>query len=194
MRLSLPVCDASRCAAPLLPDGWHHHRVGSDAAGWSSVRTFTSSPEPAAVRSGAQAFTWLVFNDLGQENAVLFDDVCPPYCPAGWQFQNYTGNSTKLLPYLMREEATLGLLVGDVSYANGFEVTRSAGRLAGFLLLHSARGAVLTRRDLRLTARCCCPSACSPRALARTRQADWDYFGFQFEPAFSRWPLAVASG
>jgi hypothetical protein len=25
-------------------------------------------------------------------------------------------------------------------------------------------------------------------------QVDWDYFGFQFEPAFSKWPLMVAAG
>lgn len=64
--------------------------------------------------SGKAPFTFLVFNDVGQENAVLFDEVCPPYCPAGWAFVNYTANSTKLMHYLRDEpDARLGLLVGE---------------------------------------------------------------------------------
>lgn len=62
--------------------------------------------------------------------AVVFYDICPPYCPTGWAWVNYTANSTKLLKHLLREkDARLGLLVGDVSYANGVQV--STGRRAG---------------------------------------------------------------
>lgn len=64
--------------------------------------------------SGRAPFTFLVFNDVGQENAVLFDDICPPYCPAGWAFSPYTANSTKLMRHLRDEaDARLGLLVGE---------------------------------------------------------------------------------
>lgn len=76
--------------------------------------TFTAAPSPAAVAANQEAFTFLVFNDVGQENAVLFDNVCPPYCPAGWAFEPYTTNSTKLLKHLLAEtDARLGLLVGE---------------------------------------------------------------------------------
>ncbi|KAF6260686.1 Metallo-dependent phosphatase-like protein [Scenedesmus sp. NREL 46B-D3] len=111
-----------------------HYRVGSPEVGWSQAFSFTAP------------FTFLVFNDVGQENSVLFNDTCPPYCPGGWAWVDYTANSTKLGQHLMREdEASLGLLVGDLSYANGV-------------------------------------------------QADWDYFGHQFQAPFSRWPLMVATG
>lgn len=91
--------------------------------GWSEPQTLTSPPSATSVTSGVTSFTFLVFNDVGQENAVLFDDVCPPYCPGGWTFEPYTANSTKLLKHLMAEhEARLGLLVGDVAYANGYLV------------------------------------------------------------------------
>jgi hypothetical protein len=104
------------------------HRVGSDAVGWSEAQAFTSPPSAASVAAGTASFTFLVFNDVGQENAVLFDDVCPPYCPGGWTFEPYTANSTKLLKHLMAEpEARLGLLVGDVAYANGYLVRRFGG-------------------------------------------------------------------
>lgn len=43
-------------------------RVGSAAAGWSGVFSFTSAPHPAAVAQGRDTFTFLVFNDVGQEN------------------------------------------------------------------------------------------------------------------------------
>jgi hypothetical protein len=39
-----------------------------------------------------------------------------------------------------------------------------------------------------------CMCVCVSLHARSTRQADWTYFGHQFEPAFSRWPLAVASG
>ncbi|WIA33189.1 hypothetical protein OEZ86_006336 [Tetradesmus obliquus] len=123
-----------------------HYRVGSPEVGWSGAASFVSGPEPAAVAQGRASFTFLVFNDVGQENAVVFNDICPPYCPGGWAWVNYTANSSKLAGHLLQEgEARLALLVGDLSYANGV-------------------------------------------------QADWDYFGHQFQAPFSRWPLMVATG
>jgi hypothetical protein len=89
-------------------------RVGSNIVGWSPIHSFTSAPAAADVASGKSPFTFLVFNDVGQENAVLFDEVCPPYCPAGWAFVPYTANSTKLMRHLRDEpDARLGLLVGE---------------------------------------------------------------------------------
>lgn len=89
-------------------------RVGSNTVGWSQLYSFTSAPSAAAVAAGSASFTFLVFNDVGQENAVLFDNVCPPYCPAGWAFEDYTANSAKLMRHLEAEsEARLGLLVGE---------------------------------------------------------------------------------
>jgi len=65
------------------------------------------------VAANQASFTFLVFNDVGQENAVLFDNICPPYCPAGWAFEPYTTNSTKLLRHLTAEaDARLGLIIG----------------------------------------------------------------------------------
>ena len=82
--------------------------------GWTPLLSFTSAPASADIAADRAAFTFLVFNDVGQENAVLFNDVCPPYCPAGWSFVPYTTNSTKLLRHLMAEtDARLGLLVGE---------------------------------------------------------------------------------
>lgn len=170
-------------------------RVGSSEAGWSAVFSFTSAPDPAAVAQGKNSFTFLVFNDVGQENlgkcrtscyqvqgadcrlhedmlfkandhvaesvaalayelqqlgscvtacvcclvclcvAVLFNEtVCPPYCPLGWAFDNYTTNSTKLVKQLSKEEeARLALLVGDLSYANGVQVHTLHDRSAQFI-------------------------------------------------------------
>jgi hypothetical protein len=89
-------------------------RVGSNAVGWSQLYSFTSAPSATDVAAGEASFTFLVFNDVGQENAVLFDNVCPPYCPAGWTFEDYTANSTKLMRHLQAEhDARLGLLVGE---------------------------------------------------------------------------------
>jgi hypothetical protein len=44
-------------------------RVGSPAVGWSEDFNFTAGPEPAAVAQGQESFTFLVFNDVGQENS-----------------------------------------------------------------------------------------------------------------------------
>jgi hypothetical protein len=44
-------------------------RVGSAEVGWSEVFNFTSAPEAAAVAQSWDSFTFLVFNDVGQENA-----------------------------------------------------------------------------------------------------------------------------
>ena len=52
---------------------------------------------------------------------MLFDDVCPPYCPGGLTFDvGYGANSTKLLRLLPGEAADAALLLGDLSYAQGF--------------------------------------------------------------------------
>lgn len=91
--------------------------------------------------SGRVPFTFLVFNDVGQENAVLFDDICPPYCPAGWAFSPYTANSTKLMRHLRDEaDARLGLLVGEQQQQQQRVRTQQqqALRALGSSLLHSA--------------------------------------------------------
>lgn len=88
-------------------------RVGSYSVGWSQVFSFTTAPSSSAVAANQASFTFLVFNDVGQENAILFDNICPPYCPAGWAFEPYTANSTKLLRHLTAEaDARLGLIIG----------------------------------------------------------------------------------
>jgi hypothetical protein len=53
-------------------------RVGSPEVGWSAAASFSSGPEPAAVAQGREAFTFLVFNDVGQENAgaCCVDALC----------------------------------------------------------------------------------------------------------------------
>jgi hypothetical protein len=44
-------------------------RVGSPEVGWSEVFNFSSAPEAAAVAQGQDSLTFLVFNDVGQENS-----------------------------------------------------------------------------------------------------------------------------
>ncbi|KAF8067344.1 PAP1 [Scenedesmus sp. PABB004] len=131
--------------ADVPPGATLRYRVGSAKAGWSDVRAFTAAPAAADVAAGRATFTFLAFADVGQDNMVLFNDTCPPYCPGGWAWEGYGANSSKLAPRLAAEDAQLGLLVGDLAYANGVA-------------------------------------------------AEWDYFGHQFDPAFSAWPLAVATG
>ncbi|KAI8476656.1 MAG: Metallo-dependent phosphatase-like protein [Monoraphidium minutum] len=119
------------------------YRFGSDATGWSQVFSFRGAPAPGGVTKV------LVFNDVGMTNPVLFNtptSLCPPYCPAGFNFNvGYASNSSKLVPHLSREDADVALMIGDLSYAQGFA-------------------------------------------------ADWDVFGSQFEPAFTRWPVMVGTG
>ncbi|GAX76824.1 hypothetical protein CEUSTIGMA_g4270.t1 [Chlamydomonas eustigma] len=121
-----------------------NYRYGSEEAGWSAPRSFIVPPRPGVRPDPPVRF--LAFNDIAMSNSLLFNSKCPPYCPAGLNFnENYGRNSTKLPKYLEQEEAHLALLIGDLAYAMGYG-------------------------------------------------ADWDYFGEQFESAFTRWPLAVAMG
>ncbi|GBF92766.1 hypothetical protein Rsub_05135 [Raphidocelis subcapitata] len=117
-----------------------HYRFGSDATGWSATHSFLAGPPPGSPTR------FLVFNDVGMAAPILFDNTCPPYCPAGLEWDvGYALNSTKLVRYISKEDADVALLIGDLSYAQGFA-------------------------------------------------ADWDTFGKQFEPAFTRYPVMVAPG
>jgi len=45
---------------------------------------------------------------------ILFNNVCPPYCPEGYNWNvNYGTNSSKLVPYLDKEDADVALLMGE---------------------------------------------------------------------------------
>jgi hypothetical protein len=133
----------------LPPNTRVSYQAGSPDLGMSQTFSFITPPlpgGPGASPNGALKF--LIFNDVGQADPILFNNTrCPPWCPSGFNWGiDYTLNSTKLTPYLTWEQdVQLGLLVGDVSYANGYA-------------------------------------------------ADWDIFGYQFEPAFAQWPLMTANG
>lgn len=152
------MCGTPANGTGWLDPGWLHHavipsipgpgsrvwyRFGSDAAGWSKAFSFAAPPAPG------KGTKFLVFNDVGMSHPVLFNtppSLCPPYCPAGFNWaETYSSNSSKLLKYISKEDADVALLLGDLSYAQGYAV-------------------------------------------------DWDIFGMQFEPAFTRWPLMVGTG
>ncbi len=76
-----------RAVLPVDPAGAGriHYRFGSDAAGWSDTRSFSVPSQPG------QPTKFLVFNDVGMSHPVLFNDVCPPYCPAGYTWSREFG-------------------------------------------------------------------------------------------------------
>jgi hypothetical protein len=97
--LPTPRCGAPANSSGWLDPGWLHHavipevpatgmrvhyRFGSDAAGWSRTFSFAGPPP----RGGPTKF--LVFNDVGMTQPILFHNVCPPWCPAGL---NWAGTS-----------------------------------------------------------------------------------------------------
>jgi hypothetical protein len=97
---------------------------------------------------------------------VVFNDTCPPYCPGGWAWVNYTSNSTKLARHLLNEaEARLGLLVGDLAYANGVQVGGRGCCKAKFPASMSAAAARVTRHTLRIVICHQCPVLLPPVLL-----------------------------
>jgi hypothetical protein len=137
--------------AAFPPNTRVYYRVGSPGAGWSDTFSFVTPPPPGGMGTagGGAAFKFLMFADVGQADPILFtNSICPPYCPKGaynWS-PDYAINSTLLVPKIVAEEdVQLGLLLGDVAYANGYA-------------------------------------------------PDWDVFGHQFQPAFTKWPLMAIPG
>jgi hypothetical protein len=89
------MCGAPANGSGWLHPGWAHHavlaeapapgqrvhyRFGSDATGWSSIFSFMAGP------AAGSPTRFLVFNDVGQPQPILFDNICPPHCPAGLQW------------------------------------------------------------------------------------------------------------
>ena len=100
------------------------YQAGSPDSGWSPIFSFLTPPPPGGPGASPEgALKFLIFADVGQADPILFNNTrCPPWCPPGYSWGiDYTLNSTKLAPYLTHEQdIQLGLLVGDVAYANGY--------------------------------------------------------------------------
>lgn len=70
-------------ALPLTPSsggGALYYRYGSEDVGWSSTHATAAPPPPG----GPTRF--LTFADVGMTSPVLFRNVCPPWCPPGYNF------------------------------------------------------------------------------------------------------------
>jgi hypothetical protein len=111
-----------------------YYKVGSDADGWSEEFSFLAPP------SSNQHLSFLMFNDVGIKLPSLYNNICSVndtrFCgskPADFDNETYFAapdfvngdsyfiNSTKLSDSLPKEsQAALALLIGDVSYAQGY--------------------------------------------------------------------------
>jgi hypothetical protein len=70
------------------------------------------------------------------------------------------------------------------------QIVISRGRSTSSCLLTEGQHVFLTEGQ-HVPCAHACVGACT---CACVLQVDWDYFGFQFEPAFSRWPVMMAAG
>ena len=91
------------------------YRYGSEKVGWSSVASFLVPPSSGP---DEPPLKFLAMVDVGTVNPVVFESSLSPSVNL-LSYTHYGSNSTKLLPFLLKETAHMTLIPGDLAYANG---------------------------------------------------------------------------